>query len=79
MTISMQRWVDLGLFSSRAILKTLKLTFTLFLFGAEYKRNSVKERPRSLLVVFSGKTLNRTPTSVSGGQSIIPVALIQSD
>ena len=63
--------VDLGLISQvESYQKTLKTVFTASLLGAEQNRDSVKNKPASLLVVSLGKTLNGTPLSLCGRQAV---------
>ena len=44
--------------------KTLKMVFTASLLGAQQNRDSVENKPASLLVVSLGKTLNGMPPSL---------------
>ena len=60
--------VDLGLIPSRIKPMTLKLLFTAFLLDAKHSRDSVKNKPASLLVMPLGKTLNGIPPSWCGRQ-----------
>ena len=53
--------VDLGLIPSRVKPMTLKLLFTAFLPDAQHKRNSMENKPASLLVVPLGKALSGIP------------------
>ena len=43
------------------------MLFTVSLFGAQQNRDSVENKPASLLVVSLGKTLNRIHPSSGGG------------
>ena len=58
---SASRAVDLGLITSRVKLMTLKLVFTASLLDAQHQRNSVENKPASLLVVLLGKALSGIP------------------
>ena len=50
--------VDLGSISQvESYQKTLKMVFTASLLGAQHNRDSVENKPASLLVVSLGKTL----------------------
>ena len=77
--------VDLGFISLvESYLKTLKkMVFTASLLGAQQIRDSVENKPASLLVVSLGKALNGTPPSLCGrqmvGPSSLPVVVAQSD
>ena len=53
--------LDAGLIPSRVKTKTLKLLFTAFLLDAQHYRDSVGNKPASLLVVPLGKALNVFP------------------
>ena len=59
------------------------MVFTASLLGAQHQRDSVENRPASLLVVSLGKALNRMPPSSCDrqvlGQSSLPVVVAQSD
>ena len=55
---SASEFVDLGLFPSRVKPMTLKLVFTASLLDAQHKRDSVKNKPASLLVVSVGQALS---------------------
>ena len=50
--------VYLGLFPSRVKPMTLKLVFTASLLDAQHQKDSVENKPASLLIVPLGKTLN---------------------
>ena len=76
--------VDLGFISQvESCQKTLKMVFTASLLGARHMRDSVENKPVSLLVVSLSKTLNGMPPSLCGrqmvGPSSLPVAMAQSD
>ena len=76
--------VDLGFISLvESYQKTLKMVFTASLLGAHHIRDSVENKPASLLVVSLGKALNRMPPSLCGrqmvGPSSLPVVVAQSD
>ena len=62
--------------------KTLKMVFTASLLGAQQNRDSVKNKPASLLVSL-GKALNGMPPPLCGrqmvGPSNLPVVVAQSD
>ena len=60
--------VDTGLISSRVKPMTLKLVFTAFLFDVQHQRDSVENKPASLLVVPLGRALNGIPPSWCGRQ-----------
>ena len=59
------------------------MVFTASLLGAQHIRDSVENKPASLLVVFLGKELNGMPTSLCGRQMVepssLPVVVAQSD
>ena len=59
------------------------MVFTASLLGAQHKRDSVENKPASLLVVSLGKALNGMPPSLCGrqmvGPSSLPVVVAQSD
>ena len=59
------------------------MVFTASLLGAQHIRDSVENKPASLLVVSLGKPLNGMPPSLCGrqmvGPSSLPVVLAQSD
>ena len=59
------------------------MVFTASLLGAPHIRDSVENKPASLLVVSFGKALNGMPPSLCGGQMVepssLPVAVAQSD
>ena len=59
--------VDLGLIPSRVKPMTLKLVFAASLLDAQHSRDSVKNKPASLLIPL-GKTLNGIPPSWCGRQ-----------
>ena len=46
--------------------RLLKMEFIVFLLGAQLKRDSVENKPVSLLVVSLAKTLNGMPPSLCG-------------
>ena len=77
--------VDLGFISLvESYLKTLKkMVFTASLLGAQQIRDSVENKPASLLVVSLGRALNGMPPSLCGrqmvGPSSLPVVVAQSD
>ena len=77
--------IDLGFISLvESYQKTLKkMVFTAFLLGAQHIRDSVENKPASLLVVSLGKVLNGMPPSLCGrqmvGPSSLPVVVAQSD
>ena len=62
------RAVDLGLIPSRVKPMTLKWVFTVYLLDAQHYRNSVENKPASLLVVPLGKALSGIPPSWCGRQ-----------
>ena len=71
-------------FPCRVIPKDFKkMVFTAFLLGAQHIRDSVENKPTSLLVVSLGKALNGMPPSLCGrqmvGPSSLPVVVAQSD
>ena len=81
---SASQLVDLGLISQfESYQKTLKIVFTASLLGAQHIRNSVENKPASLLVVSLGKALNGMPPSLCGtqmvGPSSLPAVVAQSD
>ena len=49
--------------------RLLKMVFTASLFGAQQNRDSVENKPASLLVVSLVKALNGMPPSLCGKQS----------
>ena len=51
------------------------MVFTASQVGAQHKRNSVENKPASLLVVSLGKTLNGMPPSLYNGQVVGPSGL----
>ena len=59
------------------------MVFPAYLFGAQHIRDSVENKPASLLVVSLGKALNGMPLSLYGGQMVGPsnlsVLVAQSD
>ena len=63
--------VDLGFISpSRVIPKDLKKSIHSFLLGAQHKKDSVENKPASLLVVSLSKALDEMPPSLSGRQVV---------
>ena len=67
------QWVDLGFISQvESYQKTLKMVFTAFLLGTQHIRDSVENKPVSLLVVSLGKVLNGMPPSLCGRQMVGP-------
>ena len=60
-----------------------EMVFTASLLGAQHIRDSVENKPASLLVVSLGKALNGMPPSLCGrqmvGPSSLPVVVAQSD
>ena len=65
--MSASQSVDLGFISQvESYQKTLKMVFTASLLGAQQNRDSVENKPASLLVVSLGKTLNGMPPSLCG-------------
>ena len=48
------------------------MIFTASLVGAQHNRDSVENKPASLLVVFLGKTLNEMPPSSCDRQVVGP-------
>ena len=66
--VSATRAVDSGLIPSRVKSMTLKLLFTASLLNAQHERDSVENKPASLLVVPLGKALNGIPPSWCGRQ-----------
>ena len=68
--------VDLGFISQvESYQKTLKMVFIASLLGAQQNRDSVENKPASLLVVSMGKTLNGIPQSLCGRQVVGPSSL----
>ena len=59
--------VESGLIRGQAKPKTLELAFTTFLLDARHERNSVENKPASLLVPLE-KALSKIPPSQSGRQ-----------
>ena len=59
------------------------MVFTASLLGAQHIRDSVENKPASLLVVSLGKALNGVPPSLCGRQMVepssLPVVVAQSD
>ena len=59
------------------------MVFTASLLGAQHIRDSVENKPASLLVVSLGKALNGMPPSLCGrqmvGPSSLPVVVALSD
>ena len=59
------------------------MVFTASLLGAQHNRDSVENKPASLLVVSLGKELNGMPLPLCGrqmvGPSSVPVVVAQSD
>ena len=55
--------------------ETLKMVFTASLFGAQQSRDSVENKPASLLDVSLGKTLNGIPPSLCGREMVGPSSL----
>ena len=59
------------------------MVFIASLLGAQHIRDSVENKPASLLVVFLDKGLNGMPPSLCGrqmvGSSSLPVVVAQSD
>ena len=59
------------------------MVFTAFLLGAQHIRDSVENKPASLLVVSLGKALNGIPPSLCGRQMVgprsLPVVVAKSD
>ena len=51
------------------------MVFTASLLGAQYKRDSVENKPASLFVVFLDKALNGMPPSLCGRQVVGPSSL----
>ena len=51
------------------------MVLTVFLLGAQQNRNSVENKPASLLVVSLAKTLNGMPPSLCGRQMVGPSSL----
>ena len=58
--------VDLGLIPSQVKPMTLKLVFTAPLLNAQHEKDSVENKPASLLVVPLGKALGGIPPSWCG-------------
>ena len=76
--------VDLGFVFQLGHAKRLqKMVFTASLLGAQHNRDSVENKPASLLVVSLGKTLKGMPPSLCGRQvvepSSLPVVVAQSN
>ena len=76
--------VDLGFISQvESYQKTLKMVFAASLLDAQHIKDSVENKPASLLVVSLGKAFNGTPPSLCGrqmvGPSSLPVVVAQSD
>ena len=65
---SASRAVDLGLILSRVKPMTLKLVFTASLLDVQHLRDSVENKPASLVVVPLGKALSGIPPSRCGEQ-----------
>ena len=61
----------------------IKMVFTAFLLGAQHNKDSVGNKPASLLVVFLSKTLNGMPPYLCGRQVVgpisLPVVVVQSN
>ena len=59
------------------------MVFTASLLGTQHIRDSVENKPASLLVVSLGKAFNGMPPSLCGkqmvGQSSLPAVVAQSD
>ena len=59
------------------------MVFTAFLLGAQHRRDSVENKPASLVVVSLGKVLNGMPPSLCGKQMVgsrsLPVVATQYD
>ena len=72
--------VDLEFLS---LVESYQKTFTASLLGAQHIRDSVENKPPSLLVVSLGKALNGTPPSLCGRQMVrpsrLPIVVAQSD
>ena len=76
--------VHLGfILQSRVIPNNLKNSIQCFSVGAQHKKESVENKPESLLVLLLGKALNGMPPSLWGkqvvGSSSLPVVVTQSD
>ena len=81
---SVSQSVDLGFISQvESYQKTLKNGIHSFPAWRSHIRDSVENKPASLLVVSLGKALNGTPPSLCGkqmvGPSSLPVVVAQSD
>ena len=59
--------VDSGLSLSRVKPMTLKLVFTAFLLDVQHRRDSVKNKPASLLAMPLGKAVSEIPPFWCGG------------
>ena len=69
--------VDWGSFPlSSHTKRLLKMVFTASLLGAQQIRDSVENKPASLLVVSLGKALNGMPPSLCGRQMVGPSSLL---
>ena len=59
------------------------MVFTASLLGAQHNRDSVENKPASLLVVSLGKTLKGMPPFLCGrqvvGPSSLPIVVVQSN
>ena len=67
---------DLGFISLfESYQKTLKIGIYSSLLGAQHIRDSVENKPASLLVVSLGKALNGMPPSLCGRQMVGPSSL----
>ena len=66
--VSASRAVESGLVPSRVKPMTLKVLFTASLLDALHQRDSVENKPASLLVVPLGKVLSGIPPSWCGRQ-----------
>ena len=64
-----------SIFKSSHTKKLLKIVFTASLLRAHQNRNSVENKPASLLVVSLSKTINRMPPSLCGRQVVGPSSL----
>ena len=70
-TASTSQSVDLGSFPKSSHTKRLqKMVFTASLLGTQHNRNSVENKPASLLVVSLGKTHKEKPPSLCGRQMV---------
>ena len=72
---SASQLADLGFIFRSSHTKKLKNGIHSFLLGAQQNRNSVENKPASLLVVSLSKTLNEIRLSICGRQVVGPSSL----